>query len=497
MSATPITGARVNGKLLPNNSFKKTLQDLFKRHEHEEQTDITVVLSAKQERRLKFRKFLDDQGIPWTEIGSHSYRKGSATYTASGTTDGPGIVSICLRAGWKLGGVLNTYLMLEGAGDRFCGRVCALLPQVSKEFCVLPPRFPIDMSDEETDLVEETMKAMFGKYKLFGMGFACVLRHCLASLCFHQVWLDSLPPGHPWHSTHLGMQPQVTSKLRKLVGPLEYDGQNKYCHATGIPSWSKIALQVANIEDTLKLLPERIGKLLDEKGALAGNITRTELRQAMDEVVRRTINNYHRALGLRSTPMDDSDAQIVKPQFFRWSNGTFHRLPENFILTSIGTSESSNVAKTSLAGYLRWNMPDYKNGICPIRMCEASDFAIKNQRKRFSDWSRLYKGWDNMLLQQGVQPFIGEVRRNATVEDWTARYRTAFEIHCTLVKFLHPSKTKRARMRRNACCAMTFKISTTLTDQRQIASAIKRYHVNLKRYRGLVRIQRLLKARYA
>ena len=122
----------------------------------------------------------------------------------------------------------------------------------------------------------------------------------------------------------------------------------------------------------------------------------------MNEVVRRTINNYHRALGLRSTPMDDSDAQIVKPQFFRWSNGTFHRLPENFILTSIGTSESSNVAKTSLAGYLCRNMPDYKNGICPIRMCEASDFAIKNQRKRFSDCSRRY-------IKDGTTCYCGKV----------------------------------------------------------------------------------------
>ena len=44
-----------------------------------------------------------------------------------------------LPSGWKLGGVLNTYLSLESAGDRFVGRVRALSPQVSKNFCVLPP----------------------------------------------------------------------------------------------------------------------------------------------------------------------------------------------------------------------------------------------------------------------------------------------------------------------------------------------------------------------
>ena len=47
----------------------------------------------------------------------------------------PPIIVICLRAGWNLGGVLNTYISVESAGDRFVGRVRALLPQVSKEFC--------------------------------------------------------------------------------------------------------------------------------------------------------------------------------------------------------------------------------------------------------------------------------------------------------------------------------------------------------------------------
>ena len=90
---------------------------------------------------LRHPRMLDREGIPYDEISTHSYRKGSAIVTASGSTATPPIVVICLRAGWKLSGVLNTYLSLENAGDRFVGRVCALLPQMSREFGVLPPSF--------------------------------------------------------------------------------------------------------------------------------------------------------------------------------------------------------------------------------------------------------------------------------------------------------------------------------------------------------------------
>ena len=101
-------------------------------------------------------------------------------------------------------------------------------------------------------------------------------------------------------------------------------------------------------------------KLLDEKGALAGNITREELRRAMKEVVQHTIERYERNRGRHDIiAAQDPGADMVKPQFYRWSNNTFHRLPEDFVLTCIGTLETDNVPKTPLQGFLRWNMTDY------------------------------------------------------------------------------------------------------------------------------------------
>ena len=195
------------------------MDQVLKRHHKEKDTDNAddadrevYVFSAADQRRIAFRKYLEDHGIPFDEISTHSYRKGSATYTASGSTSAPPIVAICLRAGWKLGGVLNTYLSLESAGDRFVGRVCALLPQLSKKFCVMPPRFPIEEDLEDEALlttIDTTMTGMFGDYRSHGGSFAAVLRHCLASLCFHKVRTPPcLPPLlHPYSTVlyHTGL----------------------------------------------------------------------------------------------------------------------------------------------------------------------------------------------------------------------------------------------------------------------------------------------------
>ena len=144
------------------------------------------MFSPDDQRRMALRKKLDALGIPYDEISTHSYRKGSASHAASGSTNGPPIVAICLRAGWKLGGVLNTYLCLENAGDCFVGRVAAGLPLLSAKFCVLPPKFPdhvVEMAHDSADavesdavkkakencaLIDKAMVAMFGEHRRYG-----------------------------------------------------------------------------------------------------------------------------------------------------------------------------------------------------------------------------------------------------------------------------------------------------------------------------------------
>ena len=59
---------------------------------------------------------LQSHGIIADDLGTHSARKGAATYCSSGSTAGPPATAIHLRAGWSMGTVQNTYL-------RYCNSV--------------------------------------------------------------------------------------------------------------------------------------------------------------------------------------------------------------------------------------------------------------------------------------------------------------------------------------------------------------------------------------
>ena len=228
---------------------------------------------------------LDEEGIPYDEICSHSYRKGSASAAASGSTAAPPIVAICLRAGWKLSGVLNTYLSLENAGDRFVGRVCALLPQMDRDFGVLPPCFSgrgKKMKRNEALMVGYAMKRQFGRsYRIYGGSFACVLRHCLASLCYHKNFLGDLPPNHPFHTTWLARNPDKWARLKRIVGPLRYDGDNRDSIGSGIPPWTKLYNRqellydiVVRIQKEMPMvIKDTTRTVMEEHGVVAGTVT--------------------------------------------------------------------------------------------------------------------------------------------------------------------------------------------------------------------------------
>ena len=69
---------------------------------------------------IAYNKYeLQQLGVEEGDLGTHSCRKGVATMVAAGCTVSPPIVSICVRAGWVMGGVKDRYLKRESAGDQY------------------------------------------------------------------------------------------------------------------------------------------------------------------------------------------------------------------------------------------------------------------------------------------------------------------------------------------------------------------------------------------
>ena len=221
-------GFRNKGNILSKkDTFNKELKKLIKAPECTCDPN-QCRCSSIEKRRRNFVEYLEREGIPFKLITMHSWRKGSASTAASGSTMAPPIIAICLRANWKLPGSLNRYLFLEQAGDQFVGRVCAGLPIMSPRFCVLPPRWRPNLSAEDQLFVDQMYRATYPNDNLWGHQMIPICRHLFANLCYHQEFLSALPDEHMWHMTYLGRNPEDFRRLKSLV-ELKFDGDDPTC----------------------------------------------------------------------------------------------------------------------------------------------------------------------------------------------------------------------------------------------------------------------------
>ena len=94
-----------------------------------------------------------------THTNTHGIRKGSATYSTSGTTVPPSLISVALRGEWSMGKVFDVYFNFGECGDNYLGRILAGLDPNSTNFGDLPPYFKKDMND---DVIKQGMTCMYG-----------------------------------------------------------------------------------------------------------------------------------------------------------------------------------------------------------------------------------------------------------------------------------------------------------------------------------------------
>lgn len=127
-------------------------------------------------------------------FGSHSLRKGAITYAACGVTVSPPIASICIRANWKMPGVMNRYIRFESAGDQYVGKSVSGRARLTEAFAESNPYF--DFSEYEPDERERRHGAVNSwiRSRMPGGGenddVFCVFKMCIASFVYHRKWLD-------------------------------------------------------------------------------------------------------------------------------------------------------------------------------------------------------------------------------------------------------------------------------------------------------------------
>jgi hypothetical protein len=152
-------------------------------------------------------------GIRWQDIGTHSIRKGAATY-ASSSPGGPSAASISVRAGWTMGRVRNIYIRYEAGGDMFVGRCLACLPLLLAEFSASPAHFvrtqglAHNFVDGVSAIwIQTTKRAIYPMLVDIPL-LGSILEHCLASLIYNRAIVES------WDAMHVVQ----TSTLFRVAG---------------------------------------------------------------------------------------------------------------------------------------------------------------------------------------------------------------------------------------------------------------------------------------
>jgi hypothetical protein len=130
----------------------------------------------------------DLDGKEASDFGSHSVRKGVATWVAAGCTVSPPIVSLCLRAGWSLGGVKDRYLFYENAGDQYVGRCASGLATDTTDFAISRPYFDFTSLEAGEGLKRKKFIKLWLSDRLpNGIPKKSIelARNCFSTICYH------------------------------------------------------------------------------------------------------------------------------------------------------------------------------------------------------------------------------------------------------------------------------------------------------------------------
>lgn len=298
--------------------------------------------------------------------GTHSVRKGVATFACGGSTGGPSVVSVCLHCGWSLGGVQDRYFRYEAAGDQFLGRVVAGLPLNDAKFASLPPHFAFD----NDALVDKCVKTMFPSLET-DLNMHKILHLCLASLVYHADYLvDILPKEHPLLATTVFSNPSLMAALSSRV----LTENSTWIRPTGIPPYIEVYKKFDRQQQSINALPDileaRVSKVIEEKGVAAGHVTAATLRSVLSSVLAE--------VGLRQA---DTTHNVFLPTNTRrdlhfWG-GKFHILPKDFSFPSIDP----------LGAWQLWWFGNSKRNYPPYKGIQTDDLDSSQKKATYSEWS--------------------------------------------------------------------------------------------------------------
>ena len=229
---------------------------------------------------IEYREDFVALGICPEDFGTHSIRKGAATFVSTGCTVSPPMASICLRACWTLGGVNDRYIKYEKAGDQYVGRVVSGLPVLGKEFAVSPPHFDFSTCENEVEEERKTfalnnwIKSRIPQEAKSNESIFYLIKMCLSSFIYHREFLEkNLHQASAVRCTVFWVEDIPSTSHVKIIYP--WEESSNPIEITGIPPHTTL---LAEIEGLRKMVSGIGASIASEmKGALRDELDAREV----------------------------------------------------------------------------------------------------------------------------------------------------------------------------------------------------------------------------
>jgi len=321
-------------------------------------------------------------------FGTHSIRKGAATYASSGSTACPPYTAISNRAGWIMPGVSSIYIQYQAASDQYVGRTVCGLNSLDPSFAVLPPRF-VEGYDKNA-LLEQSFIGFDGA----SAELKKVLEMTTASVIYHMDWLrQNLPPDHCLFSTALFTKNLTDGKSDMVTCSTWKPGD--VLRASGIPPHVFVLLHTRHVAETVDALPDRVAhsidQMLDERQG-DRQVTSEDIKNCVSQAFTQTLQ----ALGYNPLPREqqqhvEQPRQSLPQQLYLTEKNRFTRLPPDFSLPS-GT------VKTAWICYFCW---DTNKGIPPLRAVHGIEMR-RSLASRFTRYKKFMEAIVSLAKEQNV-----------------------------------------------------------------------------------------------
>ena len=342
---------------------------------------------------------MERRGIDANLLGSHSVRKGAGTYVTSGSTSCPSYAAVCLRAGWKMKGVQDTYLRYDSAGDQYVGRTVAGLPITDPDFALLPPFIP--RTDEQ---IQAAVQTAFPNFPLALHGLQPFL---LSALIYHRQFLRrELPSDHPVLRHRLFHEPETLDRLGSTVVCRRHQDGDPLS-PTGVPPHVAILSEIRDLGREIPrlatsisaLAPEvaaRIEYVLEERAIAARSVTPVELSSILDRELTAIRQLLSGALSPSSTSTSNSSETHethTGTTISLWG-GRLHLLPETFELPTGNCFDA----------WAWWCLGSANHQVPPLRRLTPHEFSSKLRKKQFGHFQYLNNTIEARLREIGVTP---------------------------------------------------------------------------------------------